>query len=181
MKVEIADDLFNEDNFKLIGQYKFEKCGGSWSNTIPEEEIKDVPHSFIERVAGFLPPSDGFWADSSAGLYEDGLYLWRVVRAGGSEFTAYKFEPVKKTYRVSVLIEDSVTVEAESEEEAKEIVSSYSDSEIVDDLTLDGIKVTDVEVEGGGEIMEDILHEAWCKEREENREGTNFNNSVVKS
>ena len=173
MKVEIADDLFNEDNFKLIGQYKFEKCGGSWSNTIPEEEIKDVPHSFIERVAGFLPPSDGF--------YEHDIYLWRVVRAGGSEFTAHKFEPVKKTYRVSVLIEDSVTVEAESEEEAKEIVSSYSDSEIVDDLTLDGIKVTDVEVEGGGEIMEDLLHEAWRKEREEDREETNFNNSVVKS
>tara|TARA_R110001583_G_scaffold103125_1_gene250109 strand:+ start:712 stop:1209 length:498 start_codon:yes stop_codon:yes gene_type:complete len=161
MKVEIADDLFNEDNFKLTGQYKFEKCGGSWSNTIPEEEIKDVPHSFIERVAGFLPPSDGF--------YEDGIYLWRVVRAGGSEFTAHKFESVKKTYRVSVLIEDSVTVEAESEEEAKEIVSSYSDSEIVDDLNLEGIKVTDVELEGGGEIMEEIQHEAWRKEREEER------------
>ena len=40
MKVEVTTDIFNEDTFNLVAAYKFEKCGGSWSNTVPEEELE---------------------------------------------------------------------------------------------------------------------------------------------
>ena len=170
MKVEVTSDIFNEDTFKLVAEYKFEKCGGSWSNTVPEEELEKIPHSFVERVGGFLPPSNGFhvfdtW-DSQIGPVSQSAspmlnaywssFLWRVVRVGDSEYTVHKFEPIKKYYRVSVEIEDYVIVEAESEEEAKEMVEGYSPSDFVDELSLDNIEVTDAEVEEDGDDLDAI-------------------------
>lgn len=169
MKVEVTSDIFNEDTFKLVAEYKFEKCEGSWSNTVPEEELEKIPHSFVERVGGFLPPSNGFhvfdtW-DSQIGTgmpYESPMspywssFLWRVVRVGDSEYTVHKFEPIKKYYRVSVEIEDYVIVEAKSEEEAKEMVEDYSPSDFVNELSLNDIEITDAEVEEDGDALDAI-------------------------
>lgn len=166
MKVEVTTDIFNEDTFKLIAEYKFEKCGGSWSNTVPEEELEKIPHSFVEKVGGFLPPSNGFHVFD---MYESPMspywssFLWRVVRVGDSEYTVHQFEPIKKYYRVSVVIEDSVLIEAESEEEAKEIVEGYSPSDFADELSLDNIEVTDAEVDADGEIMEELVGKATAE------------------
>lgn len=166
MKVEVTTDIFNEDTFKLIAEYKFEKCGGSWSNTVPEEELEKIPHSFVEKVGGFLPPSNGFHVFD---MYESPMspywssFLWRVVRVGDSEYTVHQFEPIKKYYRVSVVIEDSVLIEAESEEEAKEIVEGYSPSDFADELSLDNIEVTDAEVDADGEIMEELVRKATAE------------------
>lgn len=166
MKVEVTTDIFNEDTFKLIAEYKFEKCGGSWSNTVPEEELEKIPHSFVEKVGGFLPPSNGFHVFD---MYESPMspywssFLWRVVRVGDSEYTVHQFEPIKKYYRVSVVIEDSVLIEAESEEEAKEIVEGYSPSNFADELSLDNIEVTDAEVDADGEIMEELVRKATAE------------------
>ena len=90
-------------------------------------------------------------------------FLWRVVRAGDSEYTVHKFEPVKKYYRVSVVIEDSILVEAESEEEAKKIVEGYSPSDLIDELGFEDIEVTDAEVNDDGEIMEDLVGKATAE------------------
>ena len=84
-------------------------------------------------------------------------------RAGDSEFTVHKFEPVKKYYRVSVVIEDSILVEAESEEEAKKIVEGYSPSDLIDELGFEDIEVTDAEVNDDGEIMEDLVGKATAE------------------
>ena len=173
MKVEVTTDIFNEDTFKLIAEYKFEKCGGSWSNTVPEEELEKIPHSFVEKVGGFLPPSNGFHVFD---MYESPMspywssFLWRVVRVGDSEYTVHQFEPIKKYYRVSVVVEESVLVEAESEEEAREIVEGYSPSDFDDEFNLDNVEITDAEVEDDGEIMGDLVHQATAEF---------FNNSVV--
>ena len=173
MKVEVTTDIFNEDTFKLIAEYKFEKCGGSWSNTVPEEELEKIPRSFVEMVGGFVPPSNGFHVFDS---YESprapywSSFLWRVVRVGDSEYTVHQFEPIKKYYRVSVVVEESVLVEAESEEEAKEIVEGYGPSDFDDEFNLDNVEITDAEVEDDGEIMGDLVHQATAEF---------FNNSVV--
>ena len=164
MKVEVTTDIFNEDTFKLIAEYKFEKCGGSWSNTVPEEELEKIPHSFVEKVGGFLPPSNGFHVFDS---YESPMspywssFLWRVVRVGDSEYTVHQFEPIKKYYRVSVVIEDTVLIEAESEEEAKEIVEGYGPSDF--DYDSSSVEITDAEVDGDGEIMGDLVHQATAE------------------
>ena len=170
MKVEVTSDIFNEDTFKLVAEYKFEKCGGSWSNTVPEEELEKIPHSFVERVGGFLPPSNGFhvfdtW-DSQIGTASPSAspmlnaywssFLWRVVRVGDSEYTVHKFEPIKKYYRVSVEIEDSILVEAESEVEAIEIVEGYGPSDFADELGLDNVDITDAEVDQDGDDLDAI-------------------------
>ena len=166
MKVELTTDIFNEDTFNLVAAYKFEKCGGSWSNTVPEEELEKIPHSFVEKVGGVGPPANGFHVFDS---YESPMspywssFLWRVVRAGGSEYTVHKFEPVKKYYRVSVVVEESVLVEAESEEEAKEIVEGYSPSDFDSEFNLDNVEITDAEVEDDGEIMGDLVSQATAE------------------
>lgn len=61
------------------------------------------------------------------------------------------------------MVEESVLVEAESEEEAKEIVEGYSPSDFDSEFNLDNVEITDAEVEDDGEIMGDLVSQATAE------------------